>query len=263
MALNLRCPICSQPAVVPDSWLDRRARCNACQSVYSVRDAVQCRESSMPSDDVSAPEEGMSRSDKLIWGLGLGIPVMFLIVFLAYIFGTRDTWEADNYSKITDRCKVIESAIVKSDDTAAVAGCEELFRFIGDRKIGDEYLAERVDAARKAYAPARTRLDEARRTRETRELAERQEREAREQAESRQREAREAADAAHRPRERYYRDRFGDILSESETENKLSVIRRYIAAMPDTLERAFREGQLRAAEKEWDRIKRYGPIGEP
>jgi len=216
----------------------------------------------MLSDDVSAPEERMSRSDKLIWGFGLGIPVMFLIVFLAYIFGTRDTWEADNYSKITDLCEVIESAIVKSDDTAAVAGCEELFRFIGDRKIGAEYLAERVDAARKAYAPARTRLDEARRSRETRELAERQEREAREQVESRQREAREAADAARRPRERYYRDRHGAIMSESETEYKLSEIRRNIAAMPDTLERAFREGQLRALEKEWDRIKRDGPVWE-
>jgi len=75
-------------------------------------------------------------------------------------------------------------------------------------------------------------------------------------------EVREAAEVARRPKERYYRDSKGAIISESETEDKLRQIRRDISSMPDNLRRAFMEGVLRALEEEWARIKLAGPISE-
>ena len=65
-----------------------------------------------------------------------------------------------------------------------------------------------------------------------------------------------------RPKERYYRDSKGAIISESKTEDKLRQICSDINSMPDSLKRAFMEGVLRALEEEWARIKLQGPISE-
>ncbi len=72
----------------------------------------------------------------------------------------------------------------------------------------------------------------------------------------------DAAEVARRPKERYYRDSKGAIISESKTEDKLRQIRSDINSMPDSLKRAFMEGVLRALEEEWARIKLQGPISE-
>lgn len=92
------------------------------------------------------------------------------------------------------------------------------------------------------------------------ESVQRQEREAQAQAERRQSDVRETVAAARGPKERYYRDSHGAIISETEAESQLWQLRSRIASIPDTAERAYMEGALRALEEEWARIKRQGPI---
>ncbi|MEX2608206.1 MAG: hypothetical protein WD708_12760 [Kiritimatiellia bacterium] len=62
--------------------------------------------------------------------------------------------------------------------------------------------------------------------------------------------------------ERYYRDSHGAIISESQGESQLREIRNNIRAMPNGPEKAYYEGMLEAAEREWSRIKRQGPISK-
>jgi len=68
------------------------------------------------------------------------------------------------------------------------------------------------------------------------------------------------AATAHHSTERYYRDRNGAIVSETETEQNLERIRNNIRSMPDNGLRAYREGQLQYLEEEWARVKRQGPV---
>lgn len=70
----------------------------------------------------------------------------------------------------------------------------------------------------------------------------------------------ERVESAQRPKERYYRDSHGALVSESEAEEKIQTIRRKIMSMPDNAEKAFMGGVLKSLEEEWARIKRQGPI---
>lgn len=66
--------------------------------------------------------------------------------------------------------------------------------------------------------------------------------------------------ATNQSSERYYRDRHGAIVSESDVEEKLATIRSNISFMPDNGMKAYREGQLRFLEEEWARTKQSGPV---
>jgi len=68
------------------------------------------------------------------------------------------------------------------------------------------------------------------------------------------------AATAHDSTERYYRDRHGAIVSETETERNLERIRNNVRSMPDNGERAYMEGVLQSLEEEWARMKRQGPV---
>lgn len=61
-------------------------------------------------------------------------------------------------------------------------------------------------------------------------------------------------------KERYYRDSKGELISEREAENMIWKTRNNIEKMPDGLKEAYYEGMLQAVEKEWDRVKRQGPV---
>jgi transcription initiation factor TFIIIB Brf1 subunit/transcription initiation factor TFIIB len=262
MPLEIKCPNCGQKAIVPDTAINRRVRCTSCHAVYAVRDALTPPTVQHSPTPEPIAEDGMSKNEKLLIGFGLGIPALIFLVFITYWFGIRDTWEIDNYSEITARCEAVMQATRGSDDQAADQAYAELTAFIGDRSIESDSLAGKLASVNSAMAPVRERLEQARREREARDLAERNRREAQAEAQRRAQLAREAAQATSRPRERYYRDSHGAIISESEAEEKLWLIRRKIEDMPEDqwAEKAYMQGFLRALEDEWARIKRQGPI---
>jgi len=72
--------------------------------------------------------------------------------------------------------------------------------------------------------------------------------------------AQPVAATAHRSTERYYRDRHGAIVSETETERNLERIRNKVRSMLDNGERAYMGGVLQSLEEEWARMKRQGPV---
>ena len=286
MSLRLTCPHCTHPAVVPDEALEKRARCKACQTIFSVKDALDHSAvlSVVPheSSDIQfldfaqldrtaasivapqAPQHGedMTRRGIKLHTYGISIAVLLfvmLVTYLIYSFRSRDTWELDNFAQITKQCDAAMDAIAKSNDDKAVTACEELFHFIGVRKLASAFLTDRVDEVKLAYSPVKIRVEKMRLEREAAELAER-----------RRREAREAEEAARRPiaesrpqfKERYYRDSKGALISESQTENTLSSIRTKILSMRDNAEKAYLKGVLRALEDEWNRMKLQGPVEE-
>lgn len=169
----------------------------------AIWDAERSGSRSIKSQQVPNAAEGMPRREKLVLGSYLGIPVILFVVFLTYWFGFRDTWEIDNYSQIADKCKVLHQAIANSNDEEATKAYDELHRFIGNHQIEKDFIVERVQTARDAYGQVEARIEQARRKREARELAEKQRREVHARAERQRLRAGEVAAAAQRSEKMY------------------------------------------------------------
>jgi len=204
----------------------------------------------------------MRNRGKLVLGFGIGFPTLLLLVFLTYWFGYRDNWDIDNFSRITTKCEAIDRAIAESNDYVAAQAYDELIQFIGDHQFKHEFVAERVQTTRDAYAPVEARIEQERRKREILKIAEEKRRLALAEARQRRRKAYEDT-ATHLSSERYYRDSHGAIISKAEAETKIYQIRNLIDAMPDNLEKSYLGGVLQAVEEEWARVKQQGPVSNP
>lgn len=101
----------------------------------------------------------------------LSIITVAFVCFLFYMFCLRDTWEIDNYAQIIERCNTVHLAITEDQYDKASKAYDELLQFIGNRKIKREYIAERVDKTRQAFAPIQIKLEQSRRKKEFQELA--------------------------------------------------------------------------------------------
>jgi len=104
--------------------------------------------------------------EKFIMVLGLGIPAIILLMFVVYWFRIRDSWELDNYSRITERCGAVMTAVRQSNDAAAEKAYMELNSFVGDHAISLDWLANRIDEAHTAFVPVSVRIEQARQARE-------------------------------------------------------------------------------------------------
>ena len=220
MPIRLACPKCGKSLKAPDEAAGRIVACPNCQSNARVPKPTRSSEP-LPRQD---SELGTPAWIWAVVAVGACVPVALVVAIAA---NSRTGQSSTGTSG---------QATSTTNSPSPAASSER------DGRI-DAIVAE-----------------QARRRRESQELAQRQQREAQAQAERREREAREAAAAARRPKERYFRDSHGVIISESEAENKLRQIRSKISSMPDNAERAYMEGVLRAVEDEWARIKRQVPI---
>ena len=176
MPLHLKCPLCGKTAVVPDAAINRRVECGFCHATHHVRDIVHRHEPSAAPD--APPEQGVARSEKVLLASCCGLPAALLLVFLAYWFGFRDTWELDNYTRIMQQCDAVERALAQSDDAAAAEAYAELNSVIGERTVKHRNLTARLAETRTAFTPVNARLEEAEREREAQRLAERRRAEA-------------------------------------------------------------------------------------
>lgn len=212
----------------------------------------------MPSNPANDESE-TSRTDIFVLLMVFGTVAIFAGGFIYHWFKVRDTWAVDNYSKVIDHCDAVQRAIGRSDDDSAAIAYRELTDFIKDRKLSIDTLVDRVHSVETAYAPGSARLE---RKRQKQLLAEKAEIEANEKAARLAQEARARDEEGRRPKEKYYRDTNGKVVSESEIEFKLSELHYKISTIIDPRVRSQYEDLLQIVESEWAKMKRAGPIYE-
>jgi hypothetical protein len=190
-----------------------------------------------------------TRSEKLLlWG-GLGGVVFVVFPVILYVFIWRGQWASEHRQAVLELNIQAESFVRQKGYEEAKGKYDELFGKVNERDLADAEFKQKVEAARLASTENNKKVEAI--------LAARAEAEQQKKGDA-QNKAIEAA----RPKERYYRDSHGAIISETDAENSLSRIRSNIDSMPDNAGRAFYEGELRAVEEEWARIKQQGPIDQ-
>jgi hypothetical protein len=154
-------------------------------------------------------------------------------------FAMRDTWELYNAERVSARLEEADR-LQESDPPKALEIYDEILAEAKQHKLTNELLSKKIAVAEKSQGALyqkvqeKIRVDEAERKR-----------------------------LADEETKRYYRDSRGAILSETAIEEDLEEIRNKIQSMPDNGERAYMKGVLRAAEEEWARMKRKGPVEQP
>lgn len=181
MSIKIQCPDCGEPDTLPDSMLEKAARCNVCGGTFYILNAVvDAKDYKSPHKPVireQADENRIPKSEKLLLGLGLGIPAVVLITFLVFWFGIRDTWETDNYQQIVELCEKVMDATHQADDKTAEQAYGDLTALIEDRPIENDSLANKVESVQSAMEPVLDRLEQTRREQKARQLAEKKRRE--------------------------------------------------------------------------------------
>jgi len=99
---------------------------------------------------VKGPQPSTSRSSSPILVYGISVCASFFAAFLIYYFVFHDSWDVDNFSHISSRCKAIHSAVAKHNDGEATQIYNELIQFIGEHEIKQGFIAETIQAAREA-----------------------------------------------------------------------------------------------------------------
>jgi hypothetical protein len=181
-----------------------------------------------------------------VGGAVIGIAIVLTVVCALHF---RNAWERENASQLLTLKGQADAAVQAREYEKAKGKYDEFFGLLGDRVLADEHVKSEIESARLAVTENDKRVEAI--------LAVRAQAEQENQRSIAQT---EAIEAARRPRERYYRDSHGAIVSETETENTLSRVRSRISSMPDNAERAYLEGQLQALVEEWERMKRQGPV---
>lgn len=162
MSLTIRCPICGESDVVPDSALEKQACCNACGSGFFVQNVVvDASDYEQPPKTTPHKEvrEEIPKKEKLLLLIGLGVPAVVLIVFATYWFALRDSWEQDNFMAISTQCHAVIDASNKSNDSAVMGEFQKLKEILGSRQLTDTILI-------KKFAEAEARADEVQNRRE-------------------------------------------------------------------------------------------------
>lgn len=91
--------------------------------------------------------------------------------FLYYWLEVRDTWEADNFSRIVDLCEEVDTSIVQSKDSDALEAYLNLNSLIGEHQIENGRLRMKVQGVRESMIPVMSRLEVDRRQRMAEEAA--------------------------------------------------------------------------------------------
>lgn len=166
MSIKIQCPDCGEPDTLPDSALDKLACCNACGSkfaiLHAVVDASDYKPPPKPVEQAEEDEAAMPRSEKLLLGIGLGIPAFVFISFLVYWLGMRDTWETDHHDEIYAICQAVIDAESNGDDELAVQEYGKLQSLIAGNELKNATLVREYSAVERAISEAEERMEQQR-----------------------------------------------------------------------------------------------------
>lgn len=157
--------------------------------------------------------------------------------------------------QVTALNRAVQTAVDDGNGSAIEDAYTKLLQAIANRPISSRALEAEVKQTLMHVVPIIDQIKQYRSECQEYDLAEARKRAEYEAEESRRRLAYEAM---MRPKERYYSDGGGSLISESEGDRKLSEFRAKISAMPDNGERAYMGGVLKALENEWEQIKSQG-----
>jgi len=146
-----KCPICHKKIKIPQNFLNRKLKCPKCKaSLKEVKQEII--------DDIFSQFYSAAASDargirppwlpKFMAAAGI-----FLLLFSlgAFLF-IKNSWETQNYTKITELAKTAESCYRDQDYFQALTAYDELFTMVGDRKIKSRMLRNIIGQARDNYS---------------------------------------------------------------------------------------------------------------
>jgi hypothetical protein len=98
--------------------------------------------------DEAAGGDRLTCREKWALGLGLGGAVALLLIFLAYFFVLRDTWEEDNRAAIASLLNSATTLEARGELSHAASKCDDLLHLTAGRQLRDADLVIDVQRAR-------------------------------------------------------------------------------------------------------------------
>ena len=145
-----KCPICHKKIKIPQNFLHRKLKCPKCKaSLKEVKQEII--------DDIFSQFYSAAASEargirppwlpKFMAAAGI-----FLLLFSlgAFLF-IKNSWETQNYTKITELAKTAETCYRDREFSQALTAYDALFTLVGDRKIKSRMLRNTIDQARDNY----------------------------------------------------------------------------------------------------------------
>ena len=115
---------------------------------------------------------GISSEAKIIIAL-VSLVTLVIGPFLLWVFVFRDTWEIDNWGKISQMSDSVQQLIWNNKLEEGVAKYDELLAFIGDRELKQDALRRDLQEAKEIAEPVRRKVNEAKNLERLRSLEER------------------------------------------------------------------------------------------
>lgn len=162
--IKFRCQTCGGQVEAPEALKGKNILCPNCDSNIEVPQK-EISEEKKPSLDellLEKPTKEKSniteetRTPKLVWYL-VGATAVFLVILVLYAFFLRDTWEIDNYRKISNIEGKASSLVYSGELEKALEKYNELFQFVGERKLKTKDLRQLISDAKQEYSNIKSR----------------------------------------------------------------------------------------------------------
>ena len=175
--IKFHCTNCDRKIGVPEEYALKRIKCPKCGRAINapetseaekedyglivLPDAPDSQQELSELAQISQPNYSSSHPSaetpaessilpKWLWGIVIPIGVLF-VGLLLYAFVLRDTWETDNWDKISEYQAEASQLIATGQVKQGLDTYEELFAFVGDRKLKIETLQQILDESQNEY----------------------------------------------------------------------------------------------------------------
>ncbi len=240
--VRFACVHCGAKIVMGSKFWGKKVKCKQCNTILEVPDSTS---------ESQVQEPGASK----IGIIAIACGVLIVAGMLTWLFFLRDTWEQNHKADILDLIAIGDQQYEKGQTSDAIAAYQKAIAEVDQHKIVNTDLIQAIDHSRQQINILRTKQQVE--AEETKRLAELEMKNVLEQHRNLMQ---AAATEVSLLKERYYKDGQGNLMSETERENRLSEVRNTIKSMPEGDKKAYLEGLLRTVEDEFARIKSQGPV---